>query len=186
MSFGDLSLRAIIFESFCLSCSLDILPRRCSELDVSPLLTQPEHSEVKLLELELGVGLLGRDDGGLGGFSIIGKLLFSKLSLLSRIGMQGNETALLGTIILFCATGTLAHLSLLRFGNGAPTVEVSDGEIPLLVATGGAGSTGDLMGSTLRIILLLLFSTSRTLVVITDVGRFDRGGGAVVVVVVVS
>lgn len=98
--------------------SKKILPLRfCSEPEVSPLLTQPEHSEVKLLESVLLVGLLGLEDGGLGGTATRSA---PRSSLLSLIGIQGNETALRGTTTLFCATGTLAHLSLLAFGSGTP------------------------------------------------------------------
>jgi len=116
--------------------------RRCSELEVSPLLTQPEHSDVRLLELELGVGLLGLVDGGLKRFGMTGRLLL-KLSLLSRIGMHGRETALRGTTTLFWATGTLAHRSLFTLGAAIPALEMSDGVVPLVVGA----SMGDLMGS---------------------------------------
>lgn len=109
---------------------------------MSPLLTQPEHSEVRLLELELGVGLLGLVDGGLKGFGMTGRLLL-RLSLLSRIGMHGRETALRGTTILFWATGTLAHRNLFTFSGGAPILDVSDGVVPLVVGA----SIGDFMGS---------------------------------------
>lgn len=110
---------------------------------MSPLLTQPEHSDVRLLELELVVGLLGLLDGGLSGFGMTGRLLL-RLSLLSRIGMQGKDTALRGTTTLFCATGTLAHLSLFVFGGGAAVLEVSDGVVPLVAGA----SMGDFIGST--------------------------------------
>lgn len=111
---------------------------------MSPLLTQPEHSDVKLLELELGVGLLGLVDGGLRRSGMTGTLLL-RLSLLSRIGMQGRETALRGTTTLFWATGTLAQRSLRTFGDDATAaLDVSDGVVPLVV---GASIVGDFMGS---------------------------------------
>lgn len=109
---------------------------------MSPLLTHPEHSDVRLLELELIVGLLGLLDGGLRGFGMTGRLLL-RLSLLSRMGMQGNDTALRGTTTLFCATGTLAHLSLFTLGAGT-ALEVSDGVVPFVAGA----SMGDFMGST--------------------------------------
>lgn len=141
---GGLSFLGTILDNFWRSCSLDSFAfLRCSELDVSPLLTQPEHSDVRLLELELVVGLLGLLDGGLSGFGMTGRLLL-RLSLLSRIGMQGNETALRGTTTLFCATGTLAHLSLFTLGAGAPALDVSEGVVPFVAGV----SMGDLMGST--------------------------------------
>lgn len=58
--------------------------------------------------------------------------------------MQGNETALRGTTTLFCATGTLAHLSLFTLGAGAPALDVSEGVVPFVAGV----SMGDLMGST--------------------------------------
>jgi len=89
------------------------------------------------------VGLLGLVDGGLRRLGMTGRLLL-RLSLLSRIGMQGRETALRGTTTLFWATGTLAHRSLFAFGGGTPTlVDVSDGVVPFVVGA----SMGDFMGS---------------------------------------
>lgn len=94
-------------------------------------------------ELELVVGLLGLLDGGLNGFGMTGRLLL-RLSLLSRIDMHNKDTALRGTTTLFCATGTLAHLSLFTLGAAVAALDVFDGEVPFATDV----SIGDFIGST--------------------------------------
>ena len=124
MTLTCLSFLGTIFDNFCLSCSVDSFTFLCSELEVSPLLTQPLHSDVRLLELVLVVGLDGLDDGGesfaaattaaTASDSASARTLERTTWLpfaadTSRIGIHGIETALRGTTSLFWATGTLAQ-----------------------------------------------------------------------------
>lgn len=95
------------------------MTRRCSELDVSPLLTQPLHSDVKLLELVLKVGLEGREIGG-DNFVVLtigaGDGGDKGVVVVDSWFMQGIDIALLGTGILSCDIGTLAQRDRFSFG----------------------------------------------------------------------